>query len=140
MQFKDLKAQLEAADQLQLLRFYDSLPDNEKQELVDNLSGLNYQFLNSIFKKAVSKTTGDVALSKLEKASVIGKDTKSWHDQGMKAIRENQVAVLLLAGGQGTRLGSSDPKGCFDIGLPSGKSLFQLQAERIVRLQKVHSV
>jgi UDP-N-acetylglucosamine/UDP-N-acetylgalactosamine diphosphorylase len=55
---------------------------------------------------------------------------------GEAAYAAGQVAVLMVAGGQGTRLGSSAPKGCFQIAPHSGKSIYQLQAEKVLSLSR----
>jgi UDP-N-acetylglucosamine/UDP-N-acetylgalactosamine diphosphorylase len=56
--------------------------------------------------------------------------------RGEAAYAAGAVAVLMVAGGQGTRLGSSAPKGCFTIAPHSGKSIYQLQAEKVLSLSR----
>lgn len=135
------------AGQQHVYTFYDSLPPSEKEALNSQLATIDPSRVNSLYKSAlqadelVTSTEG----IKLEPppegtaATLVGSEfagqSKEWSKAGMQAIQQGEVGVLLLAGGQGTRLGSSAPKGCYDIGLPSGKSLFQLQAERIKALQ-----
>lgn len=45
-------------------------------------------------------------------------------NEGNKLIKDGQVATVILAGGQGSRLGFEHPKGMFDIGTEMGKSIF----------------
>jgi UDP-N-acetylglucosamine/UDP-N-acetylgalactosamine diphosphorylase len=53
---------------------------------------------------------------------------------GEHALRQGEVAMILVAGGQGTRLGFNLPKGMFPIGPVSGRSLFQMQCDRLLAL------
>ena len=55
---------------------------------------------------------------------------------GEQALSQGQVAVLLVAGGQGSRLGFEKPKGMFPIGPVSHKTLFQIHVEKVLALSR----
>ncbi|KAK6340444.1 UDP-N-acetylglucosamine pyrophosphorylase [Orbilia blumenaviensis] len=144
----DLKDQYSAAGQSHVFNFYDSLTNSEKLALFTQLSDINPARTSELAQKALNpaSTSADDSKPEIEPlpsqacASTIDSseaDLKKWYNEGLELIASNKVGVILMAGGQGTRLGSSDPKGCYDIGLPSKKSLFQIQAERISRVQKL---
>ncbi|KAI0652497.1 nucleotide-diphospho-sugar transferase [Trametes meyenii] len=148
MSIDNLRQRYESAGQGHLFTFWDDLSEFERGALRAQLEALDIERVNRIYNKAVSsekeatENTGKEAIEPLPEDavdSVIGLPEKEreWRATGLQAIARGEVGVLLMAGGQGTRLGSSAPKGCYDIGLPSHKSLFQYQAERIARLQQV---
>jgi len=59
---------------------------------------------------------------------------------GEAAIRGGTVAAFVVAGGQGSRLRFDAPKGCYPIGPISGKSLFQIHAERVLAAGRRYGV
>ncbi|KAG0346232.1 UDP-N-acetylglucosamine pyrophosphorylase [Podila humilis] len=143
-----LRDRYQAAGQAHTLLYLDDLAPQEKAQLVAQLQSLNVERVNRIYKKATTcpspmLTSQANVLAPLPEEcfdSILeaSKDkTQEWQTIGLNQIAQNKVAVILLAGGQGTRLGSSAPKGCYDISLPSNKSLFQIQAERILKLQQL---
>ena len=146
-EFNELRERYEKAGQEQVLAFYDELNTAEKAHLFERLSSIDPNHINEITQKALkAQDSAKEEQTKLEPlpeeatASILdsnSKDIESWYNSGLDLVAEGQVAVVLMAGGQGTRLGSSAPKGCFNIGLPSEKSLFQIQAERIWKVQQL---
>jgi len=142
-----LQKRYEAAGQGHLLKFWSKLTQKEQEDLKTQLEELNIERVNRIYAKAVASEAADPQTESIEplpkgasESIADSAKVKAWRRTGLDAIARGEVGVLLMAGGQGTRLGSSAPKGCYDIGLPSHKSLFQYQAERIARLQTVAEI
>ncbi|KAF1347756.1 nucleotide-diphospho-sugar transferase [Delphinella strobiligena] len=142
----ELKEKYSKAGQEQVFAFWDHLSAIEKATLYQQLEPVDPEYVNAITKKALNppkEVSEEATLDPLPESATSSiydskpEDLKRWYEAGLQFIAQNQVAVMLMAGGQGTRLGSSAPKGCYNIGLPSEKSLFQLQAERIWKIQKL---
>uniref|UniRef100_A0A803QGU0 UDP-N-acetylglucosamine diphosphorylase n=1 Tax=Cannabis sativa TaxID=3483 RepID=A0A803QGU0_CANSA len=123
---------------------WDELSPEERLILVNDIESLDLSRIDRVIRcsfrshglpAAAIEPVPESCVSTVEERTL--GDRERWWKMGLKAISDGKLAVLLLSGGQGTRLGSSDPKGCFNIGLPSGKSLFQLQAERILCVQSL---
>ena len=134
------------AGQDQLFTYFDSLSETEQKKLIDQLSTIeDPSELVKTVQEAIqyssnSSSRNITQLPDESTASTIGLDNDTyerWSELGFKAIANGEVAILLMAGGQGTRLGSDAPKGCFDINLPSHKSLFQVQGEKILKIEKL---
>lgn len=147
-ELKELREAYTKAKQDQVFTFYDELDSAGKSGLYEQLSSIDPNHINEIAHKALhpAETPGkgeDKELKPIPEsasASILDsklEDIESWYSSGLGLIADGKVAVVLMAGGQGTRLGSSAPKGCFNIGLPSEKSLFQIQAERIWKVQQL---
>ncbi|KAG2528884.1 hypothetical protein JM18_003105 [Phytophthora kernoviae] len=143
---EELARKLRAAGQGHVLKFDDAgkLSSAETQQLTKELEALDLELLQSIFEastRAEAQETGSIEpldhYDLLEQCSI--GDKQQWVRLGLEAISQGQVCALVLGGGQGTRLGFAGPKGMYDIGLPSEKSLFQLFAERLLALEVLAS-
>ena len=126
---EEIKRKLKKYGQEHLLNFYDTLDEKKQDQLLDQIEKIDFELINSLYNKTKNADKKEEAV--IESIDFIDKyklngDYKYYEDLGKKAIREGKLAAVTMAGGQGTRLGHNGPKGTFDIGLDSHKSLFEL--------------
>lgn len=147
MDVDSLRNKLSTLGQEHLLDYWHELTDDQKQNLYDDIEGTNIEEVVSFFQNAsknmknsnikVDEKMEPVPTDLLGSVTRSGKKLNEWYNKGLKEIAKGHVSVLLMAGGQGTRLGVSSPKGMYNVGLPSQKTLYQLQAEKILKVQQL---
>lgn len=124
----------------QVFRFFNNLSAEKQHFLTRQAASIDLNEINHLVETLVKNpvTTGSSS-QQIEPAYYIPVSSKkqtplSWQqaqEVGETALREGQVAAFTVAGGQGTRLGFSGPKGTFPISPVSGKSLFQVFAQKL---------
>ncbi len=133
----EIREQLRKTGQEHVLAWWDQLPETERRELVDQLRGIHFDQLRELYSHR-DWTVSLPSVDKIEPAPVVqlSADSHSAREAGENSLRRGEVAVLVVAGGQGSRLGFDHPKGMFPISPVKNKSLFQIHAEKVLALSR----
>ena len=139
----EIKWTLNKYNQEHLLNGYEELPENKKKQLLQELQAIDFELVDSLYKK--TKKGVDLSNDKIEPIEYVDKyklneNYKEFEAIGKKSIYEGKLAAVTMAGGQGTRLGHNGPKGTYDIGLDSHKSLFELLSDYLKEEGKKYGV
>ena len=132
----ELTDQLEAAGQSRLAASLSELSGDAHGRLALQCAALDLSLVQRLVQTMVRSPQGQAHSAEIGPATV---DRIADHPDGRaearavgeQALRDNRVAVVLLAGGQGTRLGFDSPKGMFRIGPVTLHSLFAIHAAGI---------
>ncbi len=134
MHYQEALALLKAHHQEHILRFWRELSEAEKAHLLGQIAQIDFDNLEKLI--ALTAQKDESAPAEMTEAPVIRLEERISRDEKMRQIGEEalargEVAVFLVAGGQGSRLGFEGPKGIFPVTPVKNKSLFQLHAEKI---------
>ena len=141
MNLKLIKAKsvLKKYNQEHLIQFYDELEEEQKENLLDEILNTDFKSLiklyNDSYKDDSISPDRITPINYARKKDITDEKTEFYMSLGADIIRNGELAVLTLAGGQGTRLGFKGPKGCYEIDVPPRKSLFEFICDK---LKKVH--
>lgn len=139
----EIEAHFKKYGQEHVLQHVASLSDAEKDALYEQLSSIELDTIPPILelKATLEKEEEESAsrpitpLTERVAYSTDAATVAKIKPLGLDVIQKGKIAALVLAGGQGTRLGFDHPKGMYNIGLPSGRTLFQMIVERLLRLK-----
>lgn len=128
-----ISEKLSILNQRHLLKYYSELSEKEQDKLIDQIEDLDFSVLD--------ETGADEERGKIEPLyamtlAEIEKNREKYRQTGLKAIREGKVGAVLLAGGQGSRLGYDKPKGMFNIGVDRKLCIFECLINNLLDVVK----
>lgn len=135
---QELSQQLEVNGQSGTLRFWDELDDAARAKLQQQLGAVDLDLIRSMLSKGEAAIDWNEVAKRAQPphAFRLGDtsneiDSDAAQDAGQALLDAGKVGMILVAGGQGTRLGFPKPKGMFPIGPVSNRTLFQVIIDQL---------
>lgn len=118
--------------QTYLLHYMEKLSGEQRSRMEHILEEMDWSLLDKLQhkenKRGVFAPLGAMNLQE------IAEQKDEFEKIGLEAIRAGKVGAVLLAGGQGTRLGFEHPKGTFNIGLTHELFIFEQQMKNLMEV------
>lgn len=138
-----LKSILAPFDQTHVLQFWDRLNADQQSALADQIESFDLQQLQQLHQSQDAESHWGELAARSEVPPAITLDDfadQASFDQayrdGAQLLSEGKVGMIIVAGGQGSRLGFDHPKGLYPIGPISQISLFQIFIEKVIARAK----
>ncbi len=144
---EQLRAHVRTYGQEHLLEFWDQLSVVAKNRLADQIRQVDFSELQQLYEgKTIARDFAELASRAKQPPAIRLRSEKNPVGreeavaQGVNLLEEGQVGMILVAGGQGSRLGFPHPKGMFPLGPLSERTLFQIIFERLQAVGKRYNV
>lgn len=141
---EEVKLTLEKYKQEHLLDFYDELNSEEKNILLEEILSTNFEQLKTLydnsFKDDKIESSSISPISYIVSYDLDERKKHFYKTLGETVIRKGELAVITLAGGQGTRLGYKGPKGCYELDTNPKKSLFEYLCDKLKYVKEQYGV
>lgn len=132
MKYEEAVSKLSEYGQMHVLKYFDDLNSEQKKNLLNQISETDFSVLRLCEGDAAVTPKGDVTPIEALELRDIDNNRDKFTDKGIEIIRQGKAAAVLLAGGMGTRLGSDEPKGMYNIGLTKDVYIFQRLIENLM--------
>lgn len=131
MGYQEAYQKLKEWGQLHVLKYYEELSEEEQQQLTEQIENTDFSVLKMCGQRKQPGSRGKITPIPVMQLSEIEEKKEEYTRLGLDAIRGGKVGAVLLAGGMGTRLGSDQPKGVYNIGLTKDVFIFQRLIENL---------
>lgn len=133
---EEAKVKLAGAGQEHLLQYFDELDEAQQTGLLNQIEALDLSLLDLIKDGVKEVPKGKLAPLGAVTLDEIKEKKDTYKKRGLEAIRQCQVGAVLLAGGQGTRLGLDKPKGMLNVGIHKKLYLFEQLVNNLMEVVK----